>query len=199
MDAVSQPASAGLDAQHNRTFRQQSRHHLLGRTGVGDAPARGRLVEGQAEAHVARRGDGGHAPGGGGHGAGQGIGAGVAAEQGCGGAAVLGDGNDGGLGALVSEQRRQGADKDAGGAHADDGPALGKQAAQIGRHFGEHLVGAVGAPGQTMHAGTGQDGSKAAGQLKSARAEGDQGCAGRHLSLDGHRFAASAPTRTIEK
>ena len=94
---------------------------------------------------------------------------------------------------------RQGADKDAGGAHADDGYALGEETAQVGRGFGERLVGAVGAPGQAMHAGTGQDGGEAARQIEPAGAKHDQRGAGRHLGLPAHRSTAATPTRTIEK
>ena len=123
----------------------------------------------------------------------------MAAEQRHGGAAVFGDGDHRRLGALVGEAGRQGADDNAGGADAYDGHALGEQAAQVGDGLGEGLVGALGAPGQAVHAGRGKDGGEAARQFQPARAERDQRGAGRHLGLAPHRLAASAPTRTIEK
>ena len=82
---------------------------------------------------------GGDAAGGRGDGAGEPVGAVMAAEQRHRDAAVLGDGDDRRLAALVGEQRRDGADQDAGGADADDRRAGGEQRAQVRDRVGERL------------------------------------------------------------
>ena len=79
----------------------------LRRFGVGDAPAGRRLVEREAEPHIAGGGDGGDAAGDRGDPAGEIVGAVMAAEQRHGHAAVFGKHDHGRLAALVVKQRRQ--------------------------------------------------------------------------------------------
>ncbi len=66
-----------------------------------------------------------------GDGAGKIVGAMVTAEQRNDRGAILRDGDDGGLGMLVGEQRRQNADQRAGSHHRDDRPAGGEERRQM--------------------------------------------------------------------
>ena len=112
----------------------------------------------------------------------------MAAEQRHHGRAVLGDGQHGWLGALVGQQRRHGADQDAGGADADDGLA-GSEA------FGD-TSGSAG-PAQIAGLGTRQTAGEAFGQAQprlGQREDGDP------FRPDAHRQASPRLcTRIIEK
>ena len=72
----------------------------------------------------------------------------MTAEERHDGRAILGDGDDRGLGGLVAENRPHGPDQDAAGAQADDRAAGGEQPGDVGGGLGEAGVGgAVGAGG----------------------------------------------------
>ena len=102
--------------------------HVLG---VGEHEAGGRIIQREAKAHFACRGDGGMAAADFGDAAGEIIGAMVAAKQRHGGGAVLGEGDDRWLAALVLKVGCDGADQDARGAEADDRTALVEELHQV--------------------------------------------------------------------
>jgi hypothetical protein len=170
---------------------EQCRRHRLDRGHVGEAPAGRRVVEGEAEAQVAGRGDRGDAAERRGDAARQLVGAAVAAEQRHGDAAVLGDGDDRGLGRFVGEQRRAGADQHAGGADADDRRPGSEQRTQMRAHVGERkrVFGDAGV--EAVQDGAGQRVADTPRRREAARPEHDHG---------GHRHAAPRRwTSTIEK
>ena len=99
-------------------------------------PGRGR-IEGDAKTPVAGGGDRGVTAERLGEFFGESVGAAVAAEERDDHRAVLGQGKDGRLVALVGEERSEDADEDAGGADADDGMAGGEESADMGGDVGE--------------------------------------------------------------
>ena len=114
----------------------------------------------------------------------------MATEQGHGYAAVFGHGDDGWLGPLVAEQRRQGADDDAGGAKGHDRLAIGKAPTEMAGHVVE-AHGRIGnARRVAVQRGVGQFGNETLRERETAGAEGDDG---------NHRAAAGDGTSTIEK
>ena len=107
------------------------------------------IIQREAEAHFAGRGDGGMAVAEPRDAAGEVIGAVVAAQQRHGGGAVFRHGDHRRLAVLVPEVGRHGANEDARRAEADDGAAFGEQLAQMGGGLGishvaaRHAVGRV--------------------------------------------------------
>ncbi len=106
-------------------------HHRLRVVRVRKRPAFRRRVERDAETIVAGGGDRRMAAERFGEAAGKVVCAAMAAEKRHDRGAVLGDGDDRRLLALVGKERRQDADQDSGGADADDGPAFEKECADL--------------------------------------------------------------------
>ena len=114
------PGIAGLDFKAHRLSGDQGRHHGFRHFGIGERPARPRIVQRHAEQDIACRRHGGLDTERPGDPAGQAVGAPMAAEQRHHGAAVFRDRDDRRLFALVGQKRREPADGDTGSHHGDD-------------------------------------------------------------------------------
>ena len=135
---------------------------------IGQAPAVGRVVEGDPEAQVARGRDRRRNAEQLRDAARQIVGPPVAAQERHDRAAVLGHGDDRRLGALVAEQGGQRTHQHPGGADPYDRPAGLEQLAQVRRGFGKHHLGGLGPAGQAVHLGAAQIGRQAVGQVEPA-------------------------------
>ena len=107
---------------------------------VGEVPALGRRVEGDAETKIPSGGDGGASAERAGDGAREIVGAAVAAEERNRDAAILGDGDDRRLAPLIGEHGRQCTDQHAGRAHADDRRPRLEKRAHVWRHRGDRNI-----------------------------------------------------------
>ena len=163
----------GLDRKRHGLARQERSGHVLHALRIGDAPARRRLVERQVEAQIARRGDRGHAAGDLGDGAGQDIGAAMAAQERHGGRAVLGDCHHGRLGALFRDERAERAHQNPAGAQADDWRACGKERAQMIAGLAEALIRRDAMRGERVNPRTRKRRFEVASQAERRRAEDD--------------------------
>ena len=154
---------------------EQCRRDRLGRLWVGQRPAFRRLVQRQPEGRVAGRGHRGCHPQSSSDLARQPVGAMMPAQERDHRRAVLGHSEDRRLVALVAQQRRQGPDQDAGGAHAHDGDAVAEQALEMRHQLLEADVGGACRTGRGMDARARQRLAQAFGQRLAAGAEGDDG------------------------
>ena len=102
------------------------------------------------------------------------------------------------LGVLVAEERRQGADEDAAGAHADDGHAGREQAAQVLGGIPVRHVGAVDAMRQTVDVGVGQGRAQAPRQVQAGGTQYDDRRTTWHALAHSHASPRRC-TRIMEK
>ena len=124
--------AARIDEAAGRTF-EQGRHEGLGAVGMGEAKARWRGVEGDAEAAVAGGGDDSLGTDRCGQAFGERIGAAMPAQQRHDEAPGLVDDQHRRLLPLVGEERGQQANDDARGGDGDDRPAFPKSGGEVGR------------------------------------------------------------------
>ncbi len=167
--------AAGLDRQRHRTLCQQCRRHRLDPRRIGETPAGRRLVEREAQAEIARGGDRGGAADERGRGARHRIGAAMAAEQRHRDRAVFGHRHHRRLGVLVAEQRRHGADEDAGGAEPDDRRAGGEERGDRRRGAVEEMIGRDAAAGRRVKARARQQPAQPPRQRQRARPQHQDG------------------------
>ena len=196
-----QPAGvAGLDFERHRRAGNQRRRQGLDHLRIADAPALGRLVEGQAKTHVTGRRDRGRPAQGCCDGAGKRIGAVVAAQDRHGDAAVLGHRHHRRLGALVGEQRGQRTDQNADGAQADDRDAALEQPAQVLADVFDDFIRVTYPAGQPVDARPWEDRLQPPRDREPTGAEHHQRRADRQIAPLGHRHASPRTwTSTIEK
>ena len=117
------PGIARLDFKAHRLSGDQRRHDRFRHFGIGERPARRRVIQRDAEQDIAGRRHGSRHTERPGDPAGQPVGAPMAAEQWHHGAAVLCHCNDRRLFAFVGQQRRKPPDGDTGSHYGDDGLA----------------------------------------------------------------------------
>ena len=165
---------AGLHLQGYRVLGQQGGGHRFGGGGIGQPPAGRRVVQGQPQGQFAGGGQRRTHPQRLADPPRQGIGAVMAAQQRHHRRAVHRHRQHRRLVPLMGQQRRHGADQNAGGADADDGDAGGEQAAQMIHGVGEGLV-ALDPTGQAVDAGAGQHRTQIVGGVQPGGADHHQG------------------------
>ncbi len=162
--------------------REHAADDFLGGRGIFDMPALRRLVEGDVEADIARRGHAGCAVEDFGELAGEAVRAVMAAEQRHRHRTVLRHGENRRLAPLVGDAGRKRAHQDTGGADADDARTLGEQAAQVHARVGKARVAFGDAALEAVDRGSRQGITDLFRHLQSALGEDDdgEGLAGSH-------------------
>ena len=162
--------------------------------GIGERPALGRAVEGDAETPVARAGERGARPDGGSDAPGEVDPAAMRPEEGHCESPVFGNRDHRRLRTLVAEDRRQRPHQDSGRAHPHDGPPRLEERAQVARRLGERPVRVRDAPAQSVHFGIAERAGNPAREPAALRGESEGGDAGAHFHAVPRRC-----TSTIEK
>ena len=134
-----------------------------------------------------------------GYGAGKRIGAAMAAQQRHDRRAILGNGDDRRLGALVGDERRHRADQYPGGAQADDRRAGGEERGDVRHGLGVVRVGRDAALERRVEARARQMIRQAPGERDGARAKDDDGRTVRRIGGAHRTGSALRRRRIIEK